>query len=54
MDRQIQIAALKVQFEELIGDPASQAERILRFVNRNLDLEAMIRAVDPSLHHHHS
>jgi len=54
MERQTQLAVLTVQFEKLLGDPASQAERMRRFVDLNLDLEAMIRAVDPSLHHQHS
>lgn len=45
---------LEVNYSELVQLPASGAERIKQFLNRDLNLSAMAAAVDPSLHRNRS
>jgi Sulfotransferase domain len=44
------LAVLKVNFHDLIADPRGQAASMARFFDLALDVEAMARQVDPSLH----
>ena len=48
------LAVLRMNFHDLLADPRGQAERVARFVDVPLDVDAMARQVDPSLHHHRS
>jgi hypothetical protein len=41
---------LDVQYHEALATPREQAERIAVFLGANLDLAAMVTAVDPALH----
>jgi Sulfotransferase domain len=44
------IAVLRVSYNELLEDPVAQAKRVCQFLERILDLDAMVAAVDPSLY----
>lgn len=44
------LAVLKVNFHDVLADPRGWAESLARFVGLPLDVEAMARQVDPSLH----
>ncbi len=48
--KQPQIALLRVSYNELLEEPVAQARRVCQFLDRIMDLEAMIGAVDPSLY----
>src|SRR5215469_14063376 len=54
MEHQNNLQVIRVDYAELIQNSAVQAERIRRFVDLNLDVDRMIRAVDPSLHRQHA
>jgi hypothetical protein len=41
---------LDVQYRDAIADPRAQAVRVARFLGRDLDVERMVGAVDPSLY----
>ena len=41
---------LELWYHEVIADPAAAARRIAAFLERPLDVEAMARAVNPSLY----
>ncbi|RUM87246.1 MAG: hypothetical protein DSZ24_06575, partial [Thermodesulfatator sp.] len=44
------IPALFVDYHRILQDPLREAERIKRFLGRDLEVEKMIRVVDPSLY----
>jgi hypothetical protein len=48
------LAVLKLNFHGLLADPRGQAESMARFFGLPLDVEAMARQVDPSLHRQRS
>ena len=54
MEHQNNVQAIKVDYADIIKNSAVQAERIRRFVDLNLDVDRMIRAVDPLLHRQHA
>jgi len=43
-------AILDVEYKKMISDPQPLCEQINRFLDGRLDIEAMIRAVDPNLY----
>ena len=45
------LAVLKINLHDVLADPRGQAESMARFVGLPLDVQAMERQVDPSLHH---
>jgi hypothetical protein len=49
------IRRLGVSYERVLGEPRPMAERIARFLGRDLDLDldAMVRAVEPALQRQH-
>jgi hypothetical protein len=47
---QSNMAVLRVSYNELVGDPRPQAERVSQFLGGAVDVEGMIRAVDPELY----
>jgi hypothetical protein len=50
LSRQPHIAVLRVSYNELLKDPVAQAERVCQFLERIMDVDAMVAAVDPSLY----
>ena len=40
----------ELEYQKVVAEPHAEAERIRAFLGRPLDVEAMARAVDPSLH----
>lgn len=48
--RQPHIETLTIGYADLIADPRSAADRIDNFLNRELDIDAMSAAVDPTLY----
>jgi len=50
----LDLAVFRMSFHDLLADPPGQAERMTRFVGLPLDVEAMARQVDASLHHQRS
>jgi len=40
----------ELEYQKVVAEPRAEAERIRAFLGRPLDVEAMTRAVDPSLH----
>jgi hypothetical protein len=44
------IAVLRVSYNELLEDPVAQAKRVCQFLERTMDVDAMVAAVDPSLY----
>ena len=46
------LSVLKVNLHDVLTDPHGQAVSMARFVGLPLDLDAMARQVDPSLHRH--
>ena len=40
----------ELEYQKVVAEPRAEAERIRAFLGRPLDVEAMARAVDPSLH----
>ncbi len=49
LDRRPDMDVLFVDYHEVLEDPDAQARRIAEFIGRDLDVEAMARAVDGSL-----
>ena len=41
----------ELEYQQVVAAPRAEAERIRTFLTRPLDVDAMARAVDPSLHH---
>jgi hypothetical protein len=50
LTKQPHIAIIRVSYNELINNPLDQAVRICEFLERILDIDAMIAAVDPTLY----
>ncbi|MGH8972366.1 MAG: sulfotransferase [Acidimicrobiia bacterium] len=50
LDRRPNFALLRASYHDVLGDPHGQAERVNRFLGRNLDVAAMAAVVDPALH----
>jgi hypothetical protein len=48
------LAVHYLQYEEVVAEPGRAAEDIRSFLGRNLDVDAMIRSVDPKLHRNRS
>ena len=48
------LTVLRMNFHDLLADPHGQAESMARFVDLPLDIEAMARQVDASLHRQRS
>jgi hypothetical protein len=44
------MAVLRVGYNDLVGRPREQAERVREFLGGRADVEAMVKAVDPSLY----
>jgi hypothetical protein len=45
---------LDVEYREAVADPRAQAERVVGFLDMNLDVERMVGAVDPALYRNRS
>jgi hypothetical protein len=41
---------LHVRYKQVLDQPASEAQRVAAFLDRQLDSQAMVRAVDPALY----
>ncbi len=48
--RQPNIEAIYVSYNETIKDPTTSAERVTRFLGKELDIKKMVDVVDPSLY----
>ena len=44
------VEVLYVSYARAVADPARQAQRVAKFIDAGLDVDEMVRAVDPSLH----
>lgn len=43
---------IRCSYHAVLENPRREATAIARFLNKNLDVEAMVRCVDPGLHRH--
>lgn len=50
LEERTDIAICRVGYRKLVSDPAGTAETVREFLTINLDVEAMVRQVDPSLY----
>jgi hypothetical protein len=50
LPRQRHMALLRVSYNDLVGAPRGQAERVAAFLGGAADVAAMVQAVDPSLY----
>jgi hypothetical protein len=50
LGRQPHMAVLRVRYTDLVERPAEQAERVGEFLGGPVDVERMVKAVDPSLY----
>jgi hypothetical protein len=50
LSRQPNMAVLRVSYNELVAQPRPQAERVSHFLGTQVDIEGMLRAVDPTLY----
>lgn len=50
LQKQSHLSVLRVEYAELIARPEAQTDRICRFLPHSLDVEAMVRSVDPALY----
>ena len=50
LHRQPNIEAIYVSYNETIKDPTTSAERVTRFLGKELDIKKMVDVVDPSLY----
>lgn len=50
IEKQDNFRLLRVSHAQLIRDPLSNSKRVSEFVGRDLDVDAMVRQVDPSLY----
>jgi hypothetical protein len=48
--RQPHMAVLRLRYDELVARPREQAEGVRAFLARPVDVEGMVRTVDPSLY----
>lgn len=54
IEHQSNVQSLRLDYAEVIRNPMTQVKRLQKFVGLDLDLDAMIGAVDPSLHRQHA
>ncbi len=52
--RQLHIQACPVEYHKLLDEPRSEAARVAQFLGEALDIDAMARQVDRSLHRQRS
>ena len=52
LEEQESFSLLSVDFDELVGHPEAEVERLVAFLGGSLDRHAMVEVVDPSLRHH--
>ncbi|MHA1803996.1 MAG: sulfotransferase [Promethearchaeota archaeon] len=50
MDENENIEVLKVNYSDMIQDPIPQIKRIMEFLNLPLDVDKMLKAIDPTLY----
>lgn len=48
------VSAIEIAYQDAIRNPRSVAEQVVRLVNRGLDIDRMVGAVDPSLYRNRS
>jgi hypothetical protein len=51
LDSRPSFTTLQVKYRDVIADPATECQRIARFVGRELDVAGMSHVVDPHLRH---
>lgn len=44
------VSALHVGYHDVLADPRAQAEAVAKFLGLQLDIDAMVKVVDPALH----
>jgi hypothetical protein len=50
LTEQSHMRVLRINYKRLIEEPVAHAQRVCEFLNRTMDLDAMISAVDPGLY----
>ena len=48
------IERVDIEYRQAVADPREQAERVARFLELDLDVDRMVRAVDPALYRNRS
>jgi hypothetical protein len=54
LTRQPNMSALNVSYNNVLRQPAAEAQRLCEFLERKLDVGSMARAVDPALYRNKS
>ena len=50
MERQRNVDFIRINYNQLLSNPTTSIEKVTHFLGKTMDGEAMIRAIDPTLH----